>query len=111
MLDVFLGSANDPKADDGVDCTLVVSNATDQDRESFFKLEKVDVSIDGFDVRVRESQNPVRAWFAATTVRTFLEAKIKEAVSLQRGLFTASLGHRVDLLFCGRALSARGAVR
>jgi hypothetical protein len=81
MLDVYLGSANDPKADNGVDCTLVVSNATEDDRESFFKLEKVEVSIDGFNIRIRQSQSPVRAWFAQTAVRGFLEAKIKEAVS------------------------------
>ncbi|KWU45594.1 Proteophosphoglycan ppg4 [Rhodotorula sp. JG-1b] len=83
MLDVYLGSANDPKADNGVDCTLVVSNATEDDRESFFKLEKVDVSIEGFNLRIRQSQSPVRAWFAQTAVRGFLEAKIKEALEEQ----------------------------
>ncbi|GAA5912574.1 uncharacterized protein JCM6883_005309, partial [Sporobolomyces salmoneus] len=82
LLDIYLGSEN-PDADDGLDVTLVLENAEEQDRESFFKLKKVDVEIHGFEIGIRQSQHPIRNWLARGAVRSFMEIKIKEVLEEQ----------------------------
>lgn len=82
LLDIYLGSEQ-PDADDGLDITLVLENADESDRESFFKLKKVDVEIHGFDIGIRQSAHPIRNWLARGAVRTFMEAKIKEVLEEQ----------------------------
>ena len=80
LLDIYLGSEH-PDADNGLDITLVLENADEQDRESFFKLKRVDVEIDGFEIGIRESAHPIRNWLARGAVRSFMEIKIKQVVS------------------------------
>ncbi|GAA6024258.1 hypothetical protein JCM11491_006377 [Sporobolomyces phaffii] len=82
LLDIYLGSEH-PDADNGLDVTLVLENAEESDRESFFKLKKVDVDISGFDIRIRQSAHPIRNWFAQSAVRGFMEVKIKEVLEEQ----------------------------
>jgi hypothetical protein len=55
LLDIDIGHPG-PHADDGLDVTLTVENAKDEDRETFFKLNKVECSIEGFKVRVHNSK-------------------------------------------------------
>ncbi|GAA6038844.1 hypothetical protein JCM8097_002924 [Rhodosporidiobolus ruineniae] len=83
FLDIFIGDAKNPKAEDGLDVTLTLSNATEDDREAFFKLEKVDVNLEGFSIGIRGSQHPIRNWLARGAVATFLEAKVKEVLEEQ----------------------------
>ncbi|BGP35560.1 hypothetical protein JCM10296v2_007401 [Rhodotorula toruloides] len=83
LLDIYIGNPDDPKADDGLDATLTVSNATEEDRESFFKLEKVDVSLENFNIGIRQSSHPIRNWFARGAVRAFMEVKVKEVLEEQ----------------------------
>lgn len=80
LLDIFIGSADDDKAQDGLDVTLVLSNAQDSDRESFFKLDKVDVHLENFDINIRQSSNPIRSWLAKNALRGYIELKVKEVV-------------------------------
>lgn len=82
LLDIYLGSES-ADADDGLDVTLVLENADERDRESFFKLKKVDVEINGFDIGIRQSAHPIRNWLARGAVRAFLEAKVKEVLEEQ----------------------------
>ncbi|BGP20335.1 hypothetical protein JCM10213_007112 [Rhodosporidiobolus nylandii] len=83
LLDIFIGDAENPKAEDGLDVTLTLSNATEDDRESFFKLDKVDVNLEGFSIGIRNSQHPIRNWLARGAVASFLEEKVKEALEEQ----------------------------
>ncbi|GAA6005836.1 uncharacterized protein JCM10292_004655 [Rhodotorula paludigena] len=108
LLDVTLGNPHDSKAHDGLDVTLVLSNATEGDRESFFKLEKVDVQLEGFDARIRQSNHPVRAWFASGALRVFLEAKIKEVLEDQFSEAFKALDKQLYLLHY-KSLGAYGA--
>ncbi|GAA5930367.1 uncharacterized protein JCM15063_004786 [Sporobolomyces koalae] len=96
LLDIYLGSEH-PDADNGLDVTLVLENANEADRESFFKLKRVDVDISGFEIAIRQSSHPIRNWLARGAVRSFMEVKIKEVLEeqiahgfaqLDRSLFT-----------------------
>jgi len=82
LLDIYLGSEH-PDADNGLDVTLVLENADEDDRESFFKLRKVDVDITGFDIAIRQSAHPIRNWLARGAVRSFMEIKVKEVLEEQ----------------------------
>ncbi|GAA5971347.1 hypothetical protein JCM3765_007011 [Sporobolomyces pararoseus] len=82
LLDIYLGSEH-PDADNGLDVTLVLENAQEEDRESFFKLKRVDVEIDGFEIGIRESAHPIRNWLARSAVRSFMEVKIKQVLEEQ----------------------------
>ncbi|GAA5911445.1 hypothetical protein JCM6882_005004 [Rhodosporidiobolus microsporus] len=83
LLDIYIGDAKNPKAEDGLDVTLTLANATEDDRESFFKLERVEVNIENFHIGIRRSQNPIKNWFARGAVSSFLEAKTKEVLEEQ----------------------------
>ncbi|GAA5973038.1 hypothetical protein JCM11641_000376 [Rhodosporidiobolus odoratus] len=98
LLDIFIGSAKDPKAEDGLDVTLTLSNATEEDRESFFKLEKVDVHIENFSIGIRNSQHPIRNYLARGAVATFLEAKTKEVLEEQIASAFKELDKQIYLL-------------
>jgi hypothetical protein len=93
LLDIYLGSEH-PDADNGLDITLVLENADEKDRESFFKLKKVDVDISGFDIKIRQSAHPIRNWLAQGAVRSFMEIKIKEVVSQK--LFSSHFSAKTD---------------
>ncbi|GAA6064020.1 hypothetical protein JCM10212_005503 [Sporobolomyces blumeae] len=82
LLDIYLGSEA-ADADDGLDVTLILENAHEDDRESFFKLKKVDVEINGFDIGIRQSAHPIRNWLARGAVRSFMEVKVKEVLEEQ----------------------------
>ena len=68
-------------ADDGLDVTLTVENATEDDRQTFFVLKKVEVAVQGFTIRIHDSQHPVRNWLARPALRSYLEAQFVSAVS------------------------------
>ncbi|GAA6013470.1 hypothetical protein JCM10207_008861 [Rhodosporidiobolus poonsookiae] len=98
LLDIYIGTPNDPKAEDGLDVTLVLSNATEDDRESFFKLERVDVNIDNFSIGIRNSTHPIRNWFARGAVSAFLQEKTKEVLEEQISAGFKELDKQVYLL-------------
>ncbi|GAA5820864.1 hypothetical protein JCM3770_007274 [Rhodotorula araucariae] len=108
LLDIFIGSPHDPKAQDGLDVTLVLSNANDGDRESFFKLEKVDVNLEGFDINIRQSSNPIRSWLAKNALRGYIEAKVKEVIEEQVAAGFKALDQQLYLLHY-KSLGAAGA--
>ncbi|GAA5830171.1 hypothetical protein JCM11251_006906 [Rhodosporidiobolus azoricus] len=83
LLDIYIGDAKNPKAEDGLDVTLTLANATEDDREAFFKLERVDVNIENFHINVRRSQHPITNWLARGAISSFLEAKTKEVLEEQ----------------------------
>jgi hypothetical protein len=79
LLDVFIGSEGE-NAEDGLDMTLTVENADEDDRETFFVLKKVDVKIDGFSIKVHDSKHPFTNWLARGAVRSYLESQFISAV-------------------------------
>lgn len=108
LLDIFIGSADDDKAQDGLDVTLVLSNAQDSDRESFFKLDKVDVHLENFDINIRQSSNPIRSWLAKNALRGYIELKVKEVIEEQVSAAFKALDKQLYLLHY-KSLGAAGA--
>ncbi|GAA5865650.1 hypothetical protein JCM8547_007676, partial [Rhodosporidiobolus lusitaniae] len=98
LLDIFIGDAKNPKAEDGLDVTLVLSNATEEDAESYFKLEKVNVDLTGFSLGIRNSTHPIRNWLARGAVATFMEQKVKEALEEYIAVGFRELDKQVYLL-------------
>lgn len=80
LLDIYVGSQN-KDADDGLDVTLTVENAGDEDEESFFVLKKVQVAMTGFDICIHGSQHPLTNWLARGSLRGYLEVQLISAVS------------------------------
>ncbi|GAA5872596.1 hypothetical protein JCM1840_004849 [Sporobolomyces johnsonii] len=107
LLDVFIGS-QDPKADDGLDVTLILENAHDEDRESFFRLKKVEVNIEGFDIGIRQSSHPIRNWLARGALRSYMELKVKEVLEEQIAAGFQQLDQQLFLLQY-KATAARAA--
>ncbi|GAA5902285.1 hypothetical protein JCM5296_003972 [Sporobolomyces johnsonii] len=107
LLDVFIGS-QDPKADDGLDVTLILENAHDDDRESFFRLKKVEVNIEGFDIGIRQSSHPIRNWLARGALRSYMELKVKEVLEEQIAAGFQQLDQQLFLLQY-KATAARAA--
>ncbi|GAA5926641.1 hypothetical protein JCM1841_003190 [Sporobolomyces salmonicolor] len=97
LLDVYIGS-QDPKADDGLDVTLILENAHDADRESFFRLKKVEVNIEGFDIGIRQSSHPIRNWLARGALRSYMEVKVKEVLEEQIAAGFQQLDQQLFLL-------------
>ncbi|KAI5479498.1 hypothetical protein MNV49_003440 [Pseudohyphozyma bogoriensis] len=90
FLDVFVGTPG-PNADDGLDVTLTIENATSEDRETFFVLKKVEVVIQGFTIKVRGSKHPITNWFARGAIRSYLEKQLVGAMEEKIGeLFEAA---------------------
>lgn len=82
LMDIYIGSTK-KGADDGLDVTLTVENATEDDRESFFKLKKVDVAVEHFDVYIHNSRHPIRNFFARPAVRTYMEKQFVQVLEEQ----------------------------
>lgn len=61
--------------------TITVENAEEEDRETFFKVQKVDVAIDGFALNIHDSQHYIRNWFARPALRGYIEKRFVEVVS------------------------------
>ncbi|KAK4056475.1 hypothetical protein OIO90_002618 [Microbotryomycetes sp. JL221] len=102
LLDVWIGT---PGGDDGLDVTLTVENADEHDRESYFKVKKVDVDISGFKIRLHNSGHPVRNWFVQPAVRGYLEKQFKVILEEQIG----NMFKTMDRKMYDMSLKAEGA--
>ncbi|KAK4700151.1 hypothetical protein P7C70_g6097, partial [Phenoliferia sp. Uapishka_3] len=82
LLDVFIGS-EDGDADDGLDVTLTIENPSEDDRQTFFVLKKVEVHVENFNIRIHDSQHPIRNFFARPALRSYLEAQFTSVLEEQ----------------------------
>jgi len=84
LLDIFIGSES-PDVTDGLDITFTIENAGEDDHENFFVLKKVDVAVEGFDIRVHGSRHPISSWLASGSIRKYMEAQFITAMEEQAG--------------------------
>ncbi|SCV73759.1 BQ2448_6189 [Microbotryum intermedium] len=82
MLDIKIGTEGE---DDGLDVTLTVKNAEESDRESFFKLTRVEVALTGFSISIHDSQHPIRNFFARPALRGCIEKQFVSTLEEQIG--------------------------
>jgi hypothetical protein len=93
LLDVIIDGERDD-ADDGLDITIEVENAREEDRESFFVVKKVEVAVEGFRIKIHGSQHPVRNFLARPALRSYLESSFVQVVSTFRSYPRSSLTSR-----------------
>lgn len=67
----------------GVSFDVTLENADEGDRETFFTVKNVDVSITGFDFQIRNNDHYIATWFAKAPVRAILLSQITQALELQ----------------------------
>ncbi|ORY76232.1 Proteophosphoglycan ppg4 [Leucosporidium creatinivorum] len=79
LLDIDIGGSSG----DGLDVTITVENAEEEDRETFFKVKKVDVAIDGFNLSIHDSQHYIRNWFARPALRGYIEKQLIQVLEEQ----------------------------
>lgn len=79
LLDIDIGTQR-ANAEDGLDVTITIENASEDDRETFFKVNKVEVAVEGFAIRIHDSQHPVRNWLAKPALRSYLETSFISVV-------------------------------
>lgn len=63
-----------------MDVSITIENADEEDRESFFKVNKVEVAVEGFAIRIHDSQHPFRNWLARPALRSYLESSFISVV-------------------------------
>ncbi|KDE06435.1 hypothetical protein, variant [Microbotryum lychnidis-dioicae p1A1 Lamole] len=80
MLDIKIGTERE---DNGLDVTLTVKNAEESDRESFFKLTRVEVAVTGFSISIHDSQHPIRNFFARPALRGYIEKQFVSTLEEQ----------------------------
>ncbi|KAK4051650.1 hypothetical protein OIV83_002790 [Microbotryomycetes sp. JL201] len=102
LLDVWIGHEG---SDDGLDVTLTVENADEHDRESYFKLQKVDVDVSGFRIRLHDTGHPIRNFFVQPAVRGYLEKQFKAVLEEQIG----AMFKQLDKQMYDLSLKASGA--
>jgi len=78
ILDIQFG----PK---GINFDVTLENADEDDRESFFTVKGVDVSIEGFDYTLREHEKWFATWFAKPILRAFIKRNLTHALEVQIG--------------------------
>ncbi|KAM0789677.1 hypothetical protein ACM66B_006539 [Microbotryomycetes sp. NB124-2] len=102
LLDVWIGHQG---SDDGLDVTLTVENADEHDRESYFKLKKVDVDVSGFRIRLHDTGHPIRNFFVQPAVRGYLEKQFTAVLEEQIG----AMFKQLDKQMYDLSLKASGA--
>lgn len=68
---------------DGIDFDVTLENADEDDRESFFVVKKVDVSISGFDYKISRNSKWFATWFAKPLLRAFILKNMTSALEAQ----------------------------
>jgi len=76
LLDVQFGP-------EGISFDVTLENATADDRETFFVVKNVDVSISGFDYQIKQNQKWFATWLAKPALRKFLLHNITKTLELQ----------------------------
>lgn len=105
LIDIKVGTPNDEHAQDGLEFTLKIENAKTDDNESYFVLKKVDVDVSNFQLKIHDSQSPVRAWFGQSAVRAAAEHLLKEGLEQQIGEMFVNLDQKA-WAFQQRAIGA-----
>jgi hypothetical protein len=76
LLDVQFG----PK---GISFDVVLENADEDSRETFFKVKSTKVSIVGFDYQIKNNDHWMATWLAKAPVRAILLQQMTQALELQ----------------------------
>ena len=87
LLDLTLG----PK---GASFDVTLENAEDDDRETFFTVKNVDVSLSDFDFNVHDNDHWLATWFSRPILRAFVKRNLCHALEAQVGEYLRTLDFR-----------------
>jgi len=76
VLDIFLGGT-------GLSFKLKLSTAEKKDRQNFFKVDKVDVDVKNFNIKVKQSKHKLLLAFAKSTIIKALRPALQKALEKQ----------------------------
>lgn len=76
LLDLTFGS-------NGISFDTTLENATEEDRETFFTVKDVAVSISDFDFKVRDNDQWLATWFAKPILKAFVKRNLTHALEAQ----------------------------
>jgi len=88
LLDVTFGP-------DGISFDVTLENADEDDRETFFTVKGVSVSISDFDFTIRENNQWFATWFAKPVLKAFIKRNLTHALEAQIGEYLRTADTRM----------------
>jgi len=88
LLDVTFGP-------DGISFDVTLENADEDDRETFFTVKSVSVSISDFDFNIRENNQWFATWFAKPVLKAFIKRNLTHALEAQIAEYLRSADFRM----------------
>ena len=65
---------------EGIAFDVTLENASEDDRETFFTVKNVSVTLSGFDFKVRENDQWFASWFAQPILRAFVKVSLGSTI-------------------------------